>query len=358
MPQGDGGAGEEPRAASVIVLGGHHPVADAVAAGLSERFPGVRHVSPSEQTYYRSLLGADVIVDVSLDMCAEAVPAPESLPMVHRIIEAGAPNVIVVGSGMVLGTSPAPHADDANRLPAAEGMIGRLIERENAYERAVSAGRSVVHLRCAALVGQDLDTSLSRHFAAPRLVGRRGPQGPAEMLWQFLHVDDLIAALALLIRGMTGSRPESSEDSASAAAPQVPAVAHLNLASPDPVAAHDAAAILGLGLVYLPEHLIYGTATRLYRTGLSPAHPSEVEYLLSPWVLEPKTLESLGWVPEWSNTDMLKALAEQCAGRRALGGRPVGGREAAVVGAGAASATLAVLGAAAVIRHTRRMRGH
>jgi len=66
----------------------------------------------------------------------------------------------------------------------------------------------VTVVRPAALVGPGVDTYLTRHFEAPRLLVVRG----TEPIWQFCHVDDLLSALEYAALGkVTGVVPVASE---------------------------------------------------------------------------------------------------------------------------------------------------
>ena len=67
------------------------------------------------------------------------------------------------------------------------------IERVADDARRVHPGLDVVVVRPAALVGPGVDTLVTRHFAAPRLLCIKDT-APA---WQFCHVEDLASALVV-----------------------------------------------------------------------------------------------------------------------------------------------------------------
>ena len=73
-------------------------------------------------------------------------------------------------------------------------MVGDLLEIEHLAERSPRAhlGLEVVVARPAALVGDGIDTVITRHFEAPRLLAVKG----CAARWQFCHLDDLVSALA------------------------------------------------------------------------------------------------------------------------------------------------------------------
>ena len=74
-----------------------------------------------------------------------------------------------------------------------------------------------------------------------------------------------------------------------------------------------------------------------------------------PWVVDCQTLRAAGWSPEFDNAAAFGVLLEQRAGRLAVAGRRLA-RKDATVAAGAAGATVAVIGTAAIVRRARRRR--
>jgi hypothetical protein len=101
-------------------------------------------------------------------------------------------------------------------------------------------------------------------------------------------------------------------------------------------------------------------AERLHRLGITPAPPSELAYLVHPWVVDCGRLRAAGWSPRYTNAeavaDHLRAAepkpdetrSEERAERRR--GTP------AVVGGAAAGAAVALVGTAALVRRARRRR--
>ena len=90
---------------------------------------------------------------------------------------------------------PCPTAA-LRRGPARDRAAGR------ARRRARHPGLQVTVVRPAALVGPGIDTLVTRHFEAPRLLVVRD----TPPRWQFCHVDDLVAALELAALGqVTGA---------------------------------------------------------------------------------------------------------------------------------------------------------
>ena len=71
------------------------------------------------------------------------------------------------------------------------------MERLAAQAPRSHPGLQVTVVRPATLVGPDVDSVLTRHFEAPRLLVVRD----SSPRWQFCHVDDLAPALELAATG-------------------------------------------------------------------------------------------------------------------------------------------------------------
>jgi nucleoside-diphosphate-sugar epimerase len=192
-------------------------------------------------------------------------------------------------------------------------------------------GMTVTVVRPAALVGPGVDTVVTRHFEAPRLLGVKG----TATRWQFCHVDDLVSAIEQIVLGKV-------------TAPVV-AVGCEGWLEQDEVEE-----IVGKRRIELPAVITFGTAQRLHRLGITPAPAAELQYVVYPWVVDCAALREAGWKPAYDNGTALRVLLTETGGRHAVAGRRVGGKEATM--ATAAGATVAVIGAAAVVRRARKRR--
>ncbi|MBC6462005.1 NAD-dependent epimerase/dehydratase family protein [Actinomadura sp. HBU206391] len=244
--------------------------------------------------------------------------------------------VVLVTSAMVYGAladNPVPLAEDAPlRGEPDAGIAGDFLEIEELAARApvTHPGMTVTVLRPAAIVGPGVDTVVTRHFEAPRLLAVKG----SAPRWQFCHVDDLVTALELAVLGkVTGVVAVGSEGW---------------------LEQEEVEEITGKRRFELPAVITFGTAQRLHRIGVTPAPATDLQYVVYPWVIDCVALREAGWKPAHDNASALAALVEETAGRHALAGRRLGGKEATM--ATAAGATVAVIGAAAVVRRARRKR--
>jgi len=288
------------------------------------------------------LAGADCVihlaVDTSLDGNAKSRMARNvrgTQTVVTAAAAVGARRVVLCTSAMVYGAlpdNPLPLDEDAPLRALPDGaLVGDLLEMERvaASSAQLYPGTSVTVVRPAALVGPGVDTVLTRHFESPRLLVVRGGR-PA---WQFCHVDDLVSALEYAALGKVEGAVTVGCDGWL----EQSAVEELS----------------GLRRLELPAQLAFGTAERLHRLGVTPAPASDLQYVAYPWVVPSTKLRAAGWRPAYDNLTALMALLENVAGQHAVAARRLGRRDATL---GAAGATAALVGAAAVVRARRRRR--
>ncbi|MCG5216600.1 NAD-dependent epimerase/dehydratase family protein [Streptosporangium soli] len=284
----------------------------------------------------------DVLVHLSADYALDAAPGERrayNLRAAQTVLTASAAarvrRVVLVTSAMVYGAAadnPVPLPEDS--AVAAEpdtGVVGDYLEIEALVRRSLRShpGLEVTVMRPAAVVGQGIDTVVTRHFEAPRLLTVKG----CEPRWQFCHIDDLVTALELAALGtVTG----------------IVAVGSDGWLEQDQVEE-----ISGLRRFELPAGLTFGTAQRLHRLGITPAPATDLHYVVYPWVADCGSLREAGWKPAWTNEAALEQLLELREGKHAVVGRRLSGKEATITAAGA---TVAVIGTAAIVRRARRKR--
>jgi nucleoside-diphosphate-sugar epimerase len=323
-----------PRIGRVVAVDDHR----GDAPGVTWRLANVR-----DPTLASRLAGTDVVVHTDVDSSVDTdvrERRARNIRAAQTVLTAAAAErvgrVVLVTSAMVYGArpdNPVPLPEDAPLLADSGGALaGDLLEIEELARRSrrVNPGTMVTVVRPAALVGGSVDTLLTRHFEAPRLLVVRG----CAPRWQFCHVDDLVSALELAAAGVvTGDFAVGCDGSLSQA---------------------EVETLSGLKSVELPARLTFSAAQRLHRLGVTPAPAAELRYVVYPWAVDCAALRAAAWQPSYSNTEALAQLLAARAGHHAVVGRRIARKDAALTAAGAAGAAAAVVGTAAIVRQVRK----
>jgi len=353
------------KAMSVAVTGAATPVGDRIVrallarsasgaaigtvVGLSAERGGAdgvhwRLVDLDSPDLARSLRGVDALIHVAVstnlgaDLKLSARTRRERATrqiqtVVTSAAAAGVARLVVVTSAMTYGASPANAVPLPEDAPLAadpdEGLVGDLLAVEQVLRAAaeVHPGLAITVVRPAALVGPDVDTVITRHFEAPRLLTVKGGC-PA---WQFCHVEDLATALVTTVELGLG-----------------PVV---TVGSQGWMTQKEVEAVSGMYPVELSESMAMGIGQQLHRVGILPFPPSDLAYAVYPWAVSSATLAAAGWQPAYDNATCLVALIESIKGHHAMAARRLDRKDAAL---GAASAAVALVGTAAIVRRRRR----
>ena len=219
--------------------------------------------------------GVDVIVHTDVDLAPDSDPRQRRAYNVRgaqTVLTASAAGrvgrVVLLTSAMVYGArpdNPVPLAEDAPLAADADSsVVGDMLEIEQLARRSPRAnpGMAVTVVRPATLVGEDVDTLVTRHFEAPRLLAVKG----CAKRWQFCHIDDLVSALEFTVRGQVSGAFAVGSDGWLEAA--------------------EAEEISGLRSIDLPARLTFGTAQRLHQVGVTPAQAMDLRYVVYPWVVD------------------------------------------------------------------------
>ncbi|GGL09063.1 NAD-dependent dehydratase [Sphaerisporangium melleum] len=284
----------------------------------------------------------DVLVHLAADYRLDTDPAERrayNLRAAQTVLTASAAarvrRVVLVTSAMVYGAAPdnpVPLPEDAPVAAEPDsGVVGDHLEIEALVRRCLRShpGLEVTVLRPAAVVGPGVDTVVTRHFEAPRLLTVKG----SAPRWQFCHVEDLVSALELAALG------------------QVSGV--VNVGGEGWLEMEQVEELSGLRRFELPAGVTFGTAQRLHRLGITPAPATDLHYVVYPWVVDCTSLREAGWKPTWTNEAAFQQLLDLREGHHAVVGRRLPVKEATLTAAGA---TVAVIGTAAIVRRARRRR--
>ncbi|HEU5301414.1 MAG TPA: NAD-dependent epimerase/dehydratase family protein [Acidimicrobiia bacterium] len=338
---------------SIAVTGASGLVGGALVAELADapevtRIVGIDVRVPQRQAPGLEFRLADVAhselkpllegVDVLVHLASVVDPIPDEHLMARinvggtrRALDAaaavGVRKVVRVSSTAVYGAwanNAVPLDEDAALRPNAAftpAVQGAEIERLLAEWREDHPGVVVTTLRSAPVLGPGAERLPSRLLLGRPALRLRN----AAPLLQATHVDDLVAALALVVL----------EDHPGT----------FNVAADGWLEPADLRALLPPSLVpALPAGLVERLLARSWATGLGDIPPGVVPYLRHPWVVANDRLKAIGWRPRHSNEEAVRD------GLAAMGPPP---RRGALAGAVLAAA----LGAGLTAWLLRRRRG-
>ena len=278
-----------PSPSVIAVTHADEPLGSRVVACLSgpdTKVVGVAGAELRSDDLKRSLHGVDTVVHLAAD-------TEEPLEDTRRVLDAAADaavtRLVVVSSALVYGawpTNPVPLTDDAPLRPnpdfppaVALGEVERLV----ADWRDAHPSATVAVLRPAVPVAED-----APGWLAPMLAAVRGvPVGEDDPPAQFVHLDDVAAAVAAaLAGGLDGAA---------------------NVASDCWIDGDDLRALAGGQRVRLPGRLPERLTSWRWRAGLSPTPPGLLPWTVHPWVVSADKLKSLGWTATQTNEEAFVA---------------------------------------------------
>jgi nucleoside-diphosphate-sugar epimerase len=236
------------------------------------------------------LEGADALVHLAASEPSGPSAATGDVEVARRVFDAagatGVSHVVVVSSALVYGAwanNPVPLTEDATLRPnpgfpyAAERAE---IERLAAEWRDGHPGSTVTVLRPVRVAGaDDLDWLVRSLRPSPAV-----PGGTIEPPVQFVHVDDLAAAVDLAWR----SRLDGA----------------FNVAPTGSIPAHEVRSLTGAPpKVRMPGRVALRVVGWGFRWGIGPTPAELLPYTLHPWVVANDRLVAAGWVARTSNEE-------------------------------------------------------
>ncbi len=249
------------------------------------------------------LTGVDTVVHLAAvvdPIVDDALMARANVEGTRRVLAAaaavGVRKFVRVSTATVYGawaTNPIPLTEDSPLRPnpgfapavhAAE--VERLIHEWHQDHPDVV----VTILRAAPVLGAGADHLFARLLAGHRRLRIRREGAPV----QVVHVDDVVAALALVVE----------EDH--------PGV--FDVAAPGWLAADDVRNLMPRNaLPAVPLDVMRRLLTRSWRSGVGEIPPSVLPYVLHPWVVATDRLESIGWSATHTNEETLLETHESLA---------------------------------------------
>lgn len=339
--------------------GGSHITPDVIVVGDSpmERnvrdLIGARRVSDRSRSPIRFAHGRAVVAAAHYCDFAKVIgtkqaarrdeQAARAEQIVLDAMIAKVPHIVLISTAMVTGAAPNRPVigDDEPLLQQDEGYVGDVVQFELAFGAAVDAlpeatRPRVTILRPAAVVGPDIDTLVTRHFEAPRVLGIKGEN----KVWQFAHVTDVATAVTAVIEHklygtvVLGSVRAAEGDFV-----------------PDELTTPQLLDAIGMRGIEISKDTAFGTADKLHKVGVLPAPARDLEMAVYPWSVYPARLLEVGWRPTISSEQCAKEIAQLVQGRIGVAGRRVLHRDAAALGA--AGAAVALLSTAAIWKQAR-----
>ena len=282
-------------AGTVVVIGATGPLGRRVTGLLATAGSEVRSLPAVPRDLEVGLDGASVLVHLGRPARASHVLdgsgllAPDG-PTTARLLDAvsasAVTTVVWLSSAMVYGAWPDNPVPLTETAPARPNPGLREVEEKSDRERQVRAWGEdhpdvpVVILRPAVTVGGDSGRWLSRSLWKPRGVRAADADAPS----QFVHVDDLAAAIAVAatapLRGTYNVAPDG----------WIPAEQLRALCAPGP-------------RVHLPAAIADRLAGLRWRIGRTGAPPAALPYTRHPWVVANDRMLATGWVADYANDE-------------------------------------------------------
>lgn len=362
-----------------IVVVGDSPVALAIRGQLAAQRGSERATSPTRFQRVSALVVAAHDGDFEKSLQAKqprrrALIEESAERLILDAVIGQVPHVIVVSSAMAHGAEQGREviSDDSPTRELTDGFVGDILHFELSLKRALlnatqgAGGPKLTFLRPAALVGPGIDTLITRHFEAPRLLTLK----ERSRNWQFVHIDDVAQAVGVVIeKGLTGTlvvgavtqhekeprvkepgRQGAQEWTAQATAATTSGSADQEF-TPDTLSLLRVCALARIRTIELSRATAFAMAESLHQIGVLPAPPVDMEYAVYDWTVMPTRLLEAGWRPLHSSSQCVTVLMQQTRGKVGVGGRRVAPKDAAALGA--AGAAVAVLGTAAAWRQVR-----
>lgn len=240
--------------------------------------------------------------DVVVHLAARCGPARDEDTMLARNVhgtrnvlaaadKVGVRKLVHLSSAAVYGAHPDNPVPLSERAPLrANPDFGygyqQLLSEELVAEWAGSHPDAMVTvLRPAPVLGPGVEDFLARQLESPRLPLVRGYSPPR----QFVHVEDVAAALVLAV---TGDLPGA-----------------YNVAADGWLPTEELTSLMARKPLRIPETLAFAAAEQLWALGISELSAGAVHYVMHPVVVSTERLHERGWAPTYSNREIVREFS-------------------------------------------------
>jgi nucleoside-diphosphate-sugar epimerase len=249
----------------------------------------------------RVFAGVDILVHWGVPDDVErsaAQPFATALHVTRKVLDAAhaarVSTIVYLSSALVYGaheTNSVPLTEHASLRAGPEypAAYQALVTEESVTSFASAHPECrVVILRPVPVLGQGVDSWVSRHLESPLLPMVRGFDPPV----QFVDVDDLAAAVHVVARDER-------------------ARGIYNVAADGWLTTSDVRLLLARPTVHLPQETAAALVHVLHRCRVLTVPPGALDYLMHPWVVDTARLHSLGWNPVWGQRDILHRFVNE-----------------------------------------------
>lgn len=251
----------------------------------------------------------------------------------------GVTKVVHLSSAAVYGAhpdNPVPLTEEAPLRANPDFGYGyqQLLSEELVAEWSEAhPDATVTVLRPAPVLGPGVDDFLARQLESPRLPLVRGYTPPR----QFVHVEDVAAALALAV---TQDLPGP-----------------YNVAADGWLSTEDLSSLLGRKPLRIPETVAFSAAGQLWARGLSELSAGAVHYVMHPVVLATHRLHERGWAASHSNREIVREFSDAHREYLTVGRVRLRRRQLAVGAFASLSAFVGFMIGRRIARHDRKRPG-
>jgi UDP-glucose 4-epimerase len=215
----------------------------------------------------------------------------------HNVLEAagaaGTPQVLVTSSASAYGAfpdNPVPLTEDDPVRGAPDFSYARdktEADRICQLWAATYPDRTMTIVRPCIVLGPNVDNYLVRLWThQPFTVDH----GHLDYELQFVHEDDVVAGIALLLEGKHGGA--------------------YNVAGDGTITAKEAAELIDSPIRKMPLKVYRGLAKAMWALRRAEAPPGSIDFGIHPWIVSAEKLKAVGWAPKHTSRGTFRLTME------------------------------------------------